>query len=170
MSLGSGDSLLTYGSALSLFSRESGGFVSAEGFSDGNLRVIPDATGLLYTDFKDCVFRLIPAQRFAAQAAYRKALRISELELRRRGSGRSRGGGEHGGEHGGGGGDSHGLRRYKELAKAEMRSNQETFERLAGTVVQFGAHVQLVHSKSSKFVTVSPRELWCEATPAAVGV
>ena len=107
--------------------------------------------------FRDCLFKLMPMQRYSAQEALWQEQRN---HMDKGGVGGVGGGGVGGLGAGLGGGSaaaSSVLEQLREGARYEAMQNQTEAERMCGGCIRYGQVIQLLHPKSDKFVTVHRR-------------
>ncbi|KRX66923.1 Inositol 1,4,5-trisphosphate receptor itr-1, partial [Trichinella sp. T9] len=135
---------LHIGDEVSLYAEGSdgtNGFLSTLGLVDDRCVVRP-AFGTPENPpkkFRDCIFKICPVRRYAAQKQLwaeertRQTSGMSSMTLDM-------------------------MMRLKDAAEKEREQNQLEFEKTVGQIVQYGTTLQLLHVKSNKFLTVNKKE------------
>jgi hypothetical protein len=147
------DAFLKIGDSISLFSIEGFGYLSSNGFIEKNLKLTKE---VLPVHFSDCVFRIHPRYKYDQQKALNDVLtRLGK--------------------------DRNSLQKYLNVTtnpsddneeeeeqllqtllqneESEKLENASEFQRVAGKDVHYGQTIQLMHAKSSKYVTVTVKEM-----------
>ncbi|XP_064398624.1 inositol 1,4,5-trisphosphate receptor type 2-like isoform X2 [Halichondria panicea] len=135
--------ILKIGDHVSLFAEgqieSTNGFISTLGLVDDRVVVNPSDGDLNKppAKFRDCIFKILPMQRYSAQEQYRKATSststksMPEIVIQQK---------------------------LKLAADQEKNTSKTETEKLWGTPVQYGTTmIQLLHVKSNKFLTVMKR-------------
>eukprot|EP00753_Platysulcus_tardus_P010959 PLAT3172.1.p1 GENE.PLAT3172.1~~PLAT3172.1.p1 ORF type:complete len:3198 (-),score=1828.26 PLAT3172.1:113-9706(-) len=149
---GSLDKFLKYGDLVAFYSGDDddeSGYLCAEGFGDNRLFMqLQEADGVIPNNFRDCVFKIFPQQQYTAEEELASSSAIPR-------------GDDEDAESMGmldGEGEVEMERNRQAALRVELEKEQETNSRLvasaAGTPLRYGDLIQLMHVKSSAYVTV----------------
>jgi hypothetical protein len=148
--------MLHIGDIVALYTDDAGGFLEADGFSDGHCwarredRSCSDKT----RSFSDCLFRVMVKQVYAANKKLAQKLNKTPMSENSWSKIEHEEALEHLPAE-----EKQAIRRLVQEAKAEAQQNEYETARSMGSTVAYGQVVQLQHVKSGKFVTVRPKEV-----------
>ncbi|KAH7730960.1 cation channel family protein [Aphelenchoides avenae] len=132
---------LRIGDVVSLFALDSlnsnkhEGFLSTLGLVDDRC-IVEEKNGTLQSPpktYRDCLFRLCPVNRYAAQRQYWSEQKKWQM---------------------GDPVDDEMLNKLRVAAEKEREQNELEYRKMLGSVIQYGSSVQLLHVKSDKYVTM----------------
>lgn len=134
-------SFLHLGDTVSLYTEgRVNGFIKTLGLLDTRCIIQPNAGDLKQppNDFLDCLFKIVPENRYSAQRQYRRQLKKNTTGITF---------------------DENILKKLEHAAELEKEQNKAETHKLInqGTPVKYGSIVQLLHLKSNKYVTVSKK-------------
>lgn len=152
-------SFVRYGDLVSLFDQlGSTGFLNADGVIDDSLRIIRRENGALPDKFRDCIFKIMPSQQYAAQKEYRKKVLALQIEVdeEEENEGEQVPGSNRGTED-----DEGYYESLQDSAAKELEMNEEhNAEKIEhSTVLKYGHTIQLVHYKTKKYVTADAKRV-----------
>ncbi|KAL6045107.1 Inositol 1,4,5-trisphosphate receptor type 1 [Balamuthia mandrillaris] len=147
------DMFLKRGDSISLFSIESSGYLSANGFADSACHITPIYKDNTVPDhFSDCVFEVYPGFKYDAQNALNakleslnrgrasikrkedvKASDLDDIEIE--------------------------LMELKKSEEDEAAENMNEYRQTAAQPIFYGQTIQLLHKTSNKFVTVTVKQI-----------
>jgi hypothetical protein len=136
-------SFLHVGDTISLYAEgDTCGFISTFGMVDDRVVVEVNSgdPGHPPSKFRDCLFKVIPMQRYSAQAQFEMAATSrSETSYQQHFS------------------DVVTLKQLEQAAEMESAQNVLEIKKHEGQLVKYGMYIQLLHVKSNKFLTVNKR-------------
>ncbi|EGD76540.1 type I inositol triphosphate receptor [Salpingoeca rosetta] len=141
---------LNYGDIVSLFLTDGpdyNGFLSTLGNIDNRVVVRPQAIGRTIKvpkKFRDCLFQVVPMNRYMAQSQYDKAKAKQVQDAKSKGPASNVA-------------DIVYLKQLQQAAELEREQNKQECNKLLKTPVQYGNVIQLLHLKSNKYLTVNKR-------------
>jgi hypothetical protein len=147
-----------YGDLISLFDQlGSNGFLNADGVIDDSLRIIKRKDGHLPDKFRDCIFKIMPSQQYAAQKEFKKkvtALQDSVDEEVEFGEEDPTGSSAQWN-------DEAYYESLQDSAAKELEMNEEhNSEKIdQNTVLKYGHTIQLIHYKTKKYVTADTKRV-----------
>ncbi|KAI1708380.1 inositol 1,4,5-trisphosphate/ryanodine receptor domain-containing protein [Ditylenchus destructor] len=112
------------------------GFLSTLGLVDDRC-VVEEKNGTLQSPpktYRDCLFRICPVNRYAAQKQYwseQKKCNLADSNF-----------------------DTEMLNKLKVAADKEKEQNDLEYRKMMGSVIQYGSSIQLLHVKSDKYITM----------------